>query len=649
MAHNIVQGFQIPWLKKPPPQKHFPNHNLNQEDELFVDQEILRLIQVGAVKEVKLKPRVISPIGVVPKKNNKKRLIVDLRFVNQHIALPSFKMENLQLAMDLVKPKDNFVKIDLKDGYFHGKICTKSQKYLGIQWRDKYYVFQVIPFGLSISPFWFTKMMRVVVKAFRKEGFRMVAYVDDFLFIIKKATKKKVKRILKMFKDFGLQVNMEKSILIPSTKIEFLGLNLDSEQMTISAPKEKIRNVRKLAKYLRRRVEQGLPIKKRTLASLAGLAISISQAVLPARIMLERVYKTMKTAQLWEGTVFPVPGLLKDLSWWEKELKHWNGKSFLPYRDPVVITTDASASGWGATLNQLQASGFWSLEMKKASSNQRELMAVVMALQSFKEKSKNKDVKILSDNATTVAQINLMSGRSEGLNRILRILVNLCSELNIRITAKYLPGIQNTQADALSRQKDKSDWKLNPIIFKELDSMWGPHSIDRFASHLNKQTRRFNSLRNCPEAEAIDAFQQCWKHDVNWVNPPFSLLPRVINLLLEQDLPQATVIAPRWPAQPWWWDLCLIAEECIEIPNNRETFLPGFLGNVEPLKNPKWRVFAFRISGSNKQKTGTQKPENCSCTREAHLRFKHTIRSSRNASNSVMNTRLHSLHTLPLL
>jgi ribonuclease HI len=492
-------------------------------------------------------------------------------------------------------------------------------------------------------------MMRVVVKAFRKKKIKTVAYVDDFLFILEKDCEKKKIQILKTFRRFGLQLNVEKSFLKPHHKIEFLGLKINSEKMLVKAPKEKIRNVRKLASYLLKRLETNQPIQKRTLARLAGMAISISQAILPTRMMLERIHKSMKTSPSWEGNIRVIQGLKEDLSWWKKEFKNWNGKSFLPMTNPITITTDASASGWGATLGKLQASGFWDMETKRASSNQRELLAVVMAIMSFKDKIRGKDIRILSDNATTVAQINLLSGRTQKLNKILRRLVNLSSELGIRLTATHLPGDQNTTADALSRVKDKSDWMLNPHLFIILDRIWGPHTIDRFASNLNKQTVRFNSLRRCPGTEAIDAFQQCWRHDINWVNPPFTLLHRVINLLKNQGLPKTTVIAPYWPAQPWWEELYRIADEILEIPNNINTFLPGFLGNLEPLKNPKWRIFAFRISGLKKRQIGIRRQKNCSCIREDHPPFKLISPLLKNACNSVNNMESHSHLILPLV
>ena len=43
----------------------------------------------------------------------------------------------------------------------------------------KYFVFTVLPFGLSPSPFVFIKLLRPLVKYWRFHGFLIVVYIDD--------------------------------------------------------------------------------------------------------------------------------------------------------------------------------------------------------------------------------------------------------------------------------------------------------------------------------------------------------------------------------------------------------------------------------------------------------------------------------------
>jgi hypothetical protein len=56
------------------------------------------------------------------------------------------------------------------------------------------------------------------------------------------------------------------------------------------------------------------------------------------------------------------------------------------------------------------------------------------------------------------------------------------------LTAEYLPGVLNQQADWESRHfLDSSNWKLNPGVFKILNQQWGPLEVDLFASRTKGQ------------------------------------------------------------------------------------------------------------------------------------------------------------------
>ena len=59
-------------------------------------------------------------------------------------------------------------KFDLKNGYYHIDIFEPHQKFLGFSWvfKDniKYFVFTVLPFGLTRAPFIFTKVVRPLVR-----------------------------------------------------------------------------------------------------------------------------------------------------------------------------------------------------------------------------------------------------------------------------------------------------------------------------------------------------------------------------------------------------------------------------------------------------------------------------------------------------
>ena len=99
---------------------------------------------------------------------------------------------------------------------------------------------------------------------------------------------------------------------------------------------------------------------------------------------------------------------------------------------------------------------------------------------------------------------------------------------HIHIKPEWVPRDENQLADFYSRIVDYDDYRLNPLVFAWLDGIWGPHTIDRFASPDNAQTQHFNSRFWSPGSEAIDAFTCSWADKNNWWFPPVYLVPRVL-------------------------------------------------------------------------------------------------------------------------
>ena len=65
----------------------------------------------------KTKPKILSPIHAVPKKNGKFRLVIDMRYLNSHLMVPKFKMEGLETLASMVEKGDHMFMVDLQDDY----------------------------------------------------------------------------------------------------------------------------------------------------------------------------------------------------------------------------------------------------------------------------------------------------------------------------------------------------------------------------------------------------------------------------------------------------------------------------------------------------------------------------------------------------
>ena len=69
---------------------------------------------------------------------------------------------------------------------------------------------------------------------------------------------------------------------------------------------------------------------------------------------------------------------------------------------------------------------------------------------------------------------------------------------------------------------DPDDWIFNSAHFHKLDHLWGPHSVDRFASYNSTQLPRYCSKWWCLGCEVIDVFTVDRFSSVQAV--PFSVL-----------------------------------------------------------------------------------------------------------------------------
>ena len=173
-----------------------------------------------------------------------------------------------------------------------------------------------------------------------------------------------------------------------------------------------------------------------------------------------------------------------------------------------------------------------------------------MVLESFQSKLRHERVHWFTDNQNVVKIVECGSTRPSLQAEALAIF-SICVRGNIRIEPEWIPREQNELADYYSRIVDYDDWMLNPAVFAWLDTVWGPHTVDRFANAINAQVQRFNSRFWSPGSEAIDAFTCCWTGENNWWCPLVFLIPRVVRHA-QNTKANGTLIVSQWPFSPFW-------------------------------------------------------------------------------------------------
>ena len=211
-----------------------------------IDEEIKSLILKGAISPVNHTPgQFISNIFIRPKKSGGLRTIINLKRLNKYLEKIHFKMEHIMTILPLIKPGMYMTSLDLKDAYVSLPIANRHKKYLRFVWKDQLYEYQCLYFGLSLAPFYFTKVMKPIFSQLRREGISCTYYIDDSLYLDHSATKVETdtKRAMTLFHSLGFTVNKDKSALTPSRQIIHLGFMIDTATYSVSLPHQKIQKI----------------------------------------------------------------------------------------------------------------------------------------------------------------------------------------------------------------------------------------------------------------------------------------------------------------------------------------------------------------------------------------------------------------------
>ena len=109
----------------------------------------------------------------------------------------------------------------------------------------------------------------------------------------------------------------------------------------------------------------------------------------------------------------------------------------------------------------------------------------------------------------------------------------------------------NTRADFISKLVDFDDCQVTEDIFKDLDSLKGPHTEDCFATYYNRKIVRYFYRFWNPETSGIDAFLRSWKVENNWLVPPVYLIPIALAYMYNQGA-KGTLVVPLWKSAVFW-------------------------------------------------------------------------------------------------
>ena len=244
----------------------------------------------------------------------------------------------------------------------------------------------------------------------RQRGIRCLIYIDDLIIVAssKMECNEQAAFAVQLLTDLGFNVNMEKSNLVPKTRVEFLGFVLDSFRMELFLPEKKKEDILQRIRNLL----MSRQILVRQISSMVGLMQSAKWAVMPAVIYYRFLQRDLnsaleETGRDYDSLIMLSQEARQELKMWLTNLEMWHGRAMVMSRPSLIIQTDASLLGWGAVcLNTgKEANGLWSKEETMLHINVLELMTAWFAIQTLVNVTTGAHVRFQMDNTTAVSYI----------------------------------------------------------------------------------------------------------------------------------------------------------------------------------------------------------------------------------------------------
>jgi len=298
-----------------------------------------------------------SPLGTATRKRNPKRRVFNHyswpRDASVNDETPDFegviKYDSFVSAAAALRSAGKgslMAKLDLKDAYRHIPIRSTDWNLLGFQWEGKYYYPLVLMFGGKSAPYifnLFAEALHWIIERHLPASIRH--YLDDFLPIFKPKVPAHIAcAAVTWIEDLGTSLGLSfqpAKTIRPTTCLEFLGLELDSEAMEARLPQDKLIYLR--AYILDWQARGSCSLKD--LQELIGFLQFCAQVIPHGRTFIRGLINFSMTFRS-DFARRHVPAYARsDLRWWSAYASSWNGVQILEApRATLNVFTDASGS-----------------------------------------------------------------------------------------------------------------------------------------------------------------------------------------------------------------------------------------------------------------------------------------------------------------
>ena len=462
------------------------NHNSAKDNLSELNAKIQAEIIAGRVAgPFKLPPLSnlnISPLGLIPKKDGKFRLIHNLSYppgncVNEGIPeqFCTVQYQTLDHAIQIIQSLGREVyvaKADIQDAFRLIPIKPDDYHLLGFRVNSSFYYDKCLPMGCSSSCQIF-ELFTTFIHWLLQEKFgvkHIVHILDDFMFFGKDYSE--CKSYLNSFIDLADDINMpikHSKTVLPSTVVTLFGVEVDTKAGEIRMPAEKVAKLKQLLADMAGQSK----VTVHALQSLLGLLNFACLAVSPGRAFMKRLQTLL--CRLKNPKPYFLISLTRDAradieAWRYFITSKFNGKSFFlhpSWSDSLkmqLFTDAAQSTGCAAVYGKRWFFIPWPQTWKMKNIAFLELFPIIVALEIWGYLWKNHQIFFRTDNQAVAEIINKQSSRDPNIMSLVRRLVIANMSFNVHFIARHIPGTENKIADLISRFQISRAMQLEPRL-----------------------------------------------------------------------------------------------------------------------------------------------------------------------------------------
>ncbi|SPO27262.1 uncharacterized protein UTRI_10379 [Ustilago trichophora] len=481
LQHGVKLGYS--GQLRSAPRLEINNLPMDDDDVQHLRREIQARVQEGRLRpvdnpaDIKL---VCSPVGVVPKPHSDKRRTIyhlshprkpgsRLPSVNDGIdeAFVAIRYETLDAIMDYIRehPSARLWKADLEDAFRHVIVANSDARLMGIHFEGKYYQECALAFGGRSSPFLFNLFAEFLhwLSAFALQAVSLSPtshsvvshYLDDF-FGASDATadaSTPIQVLSLAAAALGFKISQKKT-LWSTTKLEVLGIELDSVAQTASITMQRRQRILQLCSRIIKRGRASLL----ELQQVAGHLQFVTRVAPHGRAFLRRLYDAVRSHYKSPFGRRISRATRAELLWWVDTLNSWDGVSLLQPSPLIIehIWTDASKRGIGGHLGSMEApSAIFSRELSRRHRQKDirflEALAVLEALRLFSPRwTGPRRVVVHVDNENVEYGLRKGSIRDPQTQVLFREIFALCLQHHINLLPVFQPPEIFTRTSGLS-------------------------------------------------------------------------------------------------------------------------------------------------------------------------------------------------------